>query len=131
MLSVDDSFSFNIVTFINLFLCGTFCTLFKKFFPTPEVTRLFYYHLKFSNYAFYIQFFNPSDMRERSIIIVLSCDNDIASAKPKMLQNNEKVTSLWECLSSCFILFYLRQGVIDFILFYSFVSLIPGTVLDI
>lgn len=69
MVSVDNSFNFNIVTFINLFIVvNAFCTLFLKK-KTPEVPPWGHKDLLspnfFFNYAFYIQFFNPSDMRER------------------------------------------------------------------
>lgn len=72
MVSVDNGFNFNVVVFINIFLLvGVFCTLFLRNSSSPWGHKdLFYYHLEvFWLNAFYIQFFNPSDIRESSNFI--------------------------------------------------------------
>lgn len=67
--------------------------------------------------------------KEILTIIVLLCDNNLASEKPKTVI----MKKLFYCENAffCFILFYFWQGGVGFILFYSFVSLVPSMVLGI
>lgn len=64
-------------------------------------------------------------------VIALLCANDLASEKPKTVTMKKLFCCGNAFFFFCFILFYFWQGGIGFILFYSFVSLVPSMVLGI